>query len=701
MNHECSRFLDPNRTGRTGGRLALMAVSLLLVMRPGAIAQEPLMDPAEATGSGDLMSLSLTELLDVPVVTASRHPTRHMETPSAVFILTREDIRRSGARTVPDLLRLVPGAQVAQVNTGTAAVTIRGFAQEYATKLLVLLDGRPLYTPVFSGVIWMEQEFMLEDIERIEVIRGPGAAVWGANAMNGVINIITRPSQETQGGLVSVGAGTVERGFGAARYGGRAGTNTTYRVWARAFSRDGLDPTKKPSLLQPADDWQGVYAGVRLDTDLSDTDVFVFNGTVFDQRLDADTPLYSPLAPSITAEHDQWINAGGHAQGRWTRTVSALSTLEVQGYVDHVMRDNPYAGHDQTSADLASTWHRAWGQRHDVVAGAGFRHVALRFDSDFTFAWDQEHVNDEIYSVFTQYDYALVPDRLHLLAGSKVEYFTTVGWEVEPTLRACYTPHREHTFWAAVSRAARTPSTYNQYGRRVWRYHAPGTQDPLWRYDEPAPEDSALPAFLIHVGDRDSKSEELVAWELGYRTQPTPNVWIDLTGFLNAYDDVSAVRNVATNRVETPAPHLEYLEVMAPAIHGVSYGGELTATWQVVPVWLLQAAFTTIQMDLEHRDNDTVRVSWKTGRSPEHQAQLRSLWDVTRDVDCDFALRYVDHIAAVSSGSYLTGDVHLAWRPRPDLELSLVGRDLLDTHTEYGDVDVGPSVYTELTWWFF
>jgi iron complex outermembrane receptor protein len=676
-------------------RLMTMIDQKRLIALAAALAVSAWGEPAEPPGPPtELVALSLTELLDIPVITASKTPSPLMTTPSAIYVLTREDIRRSGARTIPDLLRLVPGTQVALVNNGIPAVSIRGFNQEYANKLLVLVDGRSIYTSVFSGVLWMEQGLMLEDVERIEVIRGPGSAVWGANAVNGVINIITRNAAQTKGGLVSAGMGSIERAFGNARYGDRLGEHGSYRIWAGAYDRDGYENSAARG-GPPAEDWSGHYAGFRIDSTTAvpgerfNNSDWTLSGKVFDQTLDVFTPEYSPSPPYKSGSFGPWENSGGHILALYNRRWSSASDMSLRTYADFTERENSFAGHEQAILDAEITIHTALSPRHDLVTGAGYRHSRTDADSDFTFSVDPTEIRDDLFSLFAEYDYALVPNRLGVVIGARAEHYDSVGWEVQPSVRLLATPHVDHTLWAAVTRAVRTPSIYDRYGTRTVGASAPGQRH------------AELPTFDVKLSSEGVQAEQVLAYEVGYRTRVHQALWVDAALFINEYDDHKVFVPASPTLEGGESPYLAQRQVAAYELYGKSYGGEIAASWQVATPWRLRGSYSLLVVDMKsHVPVDASFVPYRNDRAPRHQAVLQSLWNVTHSLDLDLTCRYVDELPDAHIDDYVGLDLRCAWRPRPELELSLVGRDLLENHSEWTALELERSIYAQMEWLF-
>ncbi len=657
--------------------LALLLVSLLaLAGRAAELAATP--------AGPDFGNMSLDQLMNYPVTSPTKHEGKLSETPAAIEVITQEDIRRSGVTSIPEALRMAPGLEVAKVDAHTWAISSRGFNDVFANKLLVLQDGRSVYTPLFSGVFWDVQDTLLEDIDRIEVIRGPGAALWGANAVNGVINIITKKASDTQGLLIAGGAGTEERGFGGFRYGGKAGENLYFRLYGKYFDRDDSVFANGASA---ADAWHMGREGFRMDWVASAENLVTLQGDFYsgtaNQIFTNATP--SPTPPFIEAVRDQIELTGGNVLGRWSHNFSADSEAKLQLYYDRTSRDTAIFKETRDTFDLDSQHRFPLGDRNDVSWGAGYRLAADRVGSSFTIALNPDHRTTQLLSTFVQDEITLVRDRLRLTLGSKFEHNDFTGFEIQPSGRLSWIPTERQTVWASVSRAVRTPSRAEDDIRLVQL-----TPNPV--------------VFGSIQGSRSFESEKLTAYELGYRLRPHSRVSLDLALFYNAYDDL---RSIEPGGIVPGPPGLGTVPAtLANKLHGETYGAEFAPSWQATDWWRLQAAYTYLQMQL-HRDpgsGDTTSES-NERRSPRHQFSLRSVMDLPYRVQFDWGVRYVDSLPAINVASYVTMDARLGWRPTQNLELSLVGQNLLaNRHAEFRPssittqaTEVERSVYGRIT----
>ncbi|HEV8580421.1 MAG TPA: TonB-dependent receptor [Thermoanaerobaculia bacterium] len=656
--------------------------------------------PPEGSGTGtavDLTELSLEELMDVEVVSVSKRSERISAAAAAVYVITQEDLRRSGATSIAEALRMVPGLEVARIDANTWAVSARGFNGRFANKLLVLIDGRSVYTPLFSGVFWDVQDTLLEDVDRIEVIRGPGATLWGANAVNGVINILTKSARETLGSLVTAGGGTEERWFLGARYGGSLGENGAWRAYVKGFDRDaGADPAGGEGV----DGWSVKRGGFRVDRKLGDAAEWTLQGDLYDGEVGERLTL----APSLTAlvpvvQDTETAISGGNLLGRWQRTLSAASELTVQLYYDRTDRDYRFLDESRDTFDLELQHDVSPAPRHRVVWGLGYRRTAddLR-DSDLL-AFQPDRRTDDLASAFLQDEINLRADRLWLTVGSKLEHNDYSGFEVQPNARLLWTPGEHRTLWAAVSRAVRTPSR----AEHDLQLSAPA-------FPAGALFPGSPPAIVATLGDRSFDSEELLAYELGYRAGVAPGLFVDLAAFYNDYDRLRTVRaEPPFLQLSPPPPHLVIPSFASNDMEGETYGAELAADWRPAGSWRLSAAYTWLEMRLRNRfDPADVTVAATEGQSPQQQLFLRSAMDLPGHFELDLAARYVDSLATGPVSGYTSADLRLGWKPRAGLELSLVGQNLLDAeHLEFAPeiipthpTAVERAVYGKVTWRF-
>jgi len=633
----------------------------------------------------ELSKLTFEDLMNLEITSVSKKAQKVSEAAAAIFVITSEDIRRSGVTSIPEALRMVPGLQVARIDASKWAITSRGFNDRFANKLLVLIDGRSVYTPLYSGVFWDLQDTLLEDVERIEVIRGPGATLWGANAVNGIINIITKQAKETQGGLVTAGTGTEERGFGSVRYGSKLNDDTCYRVYAKYFDRDiGVDGV---------DNWHVVRGGFRVDWEPANGNSLTLQGDIYDDKIGdriSVASLDDPYTQTLDGDRE---SSGFNLLTRWKHVISDTSDMTLQLYYDRTKQNTIILDEIRDTFDIDFQHRFLLSKRQELIWGLGYRFTCDDINNTFSMSLYPDSRDDNLFSVFVQDEIILVDDRLHLTLGSKFEHNDYTGFEIQPNARLMWTPHSRHSIWTAVSRAVRTPSR---------------AEVDLRRNIQVFPLGSSL-AVGSFIGTRDFDSEELIAYELGYRVQPMDRLSLDIAAFFNDYDNLRTREPGEPFYETSPSPpHLVIPYTSDNKMEGETYGVELAANWQALDWWRLQAAYTYLQIQLHLAgDSECILAEKIEGESP-HKISFRSFMELFRDLEFDLWVRYVDNLPSQDIGSYIALDARLSWRLFNDLELSVVGQNLLDSdHPEFlSDMlatpltEVERSVYGKITWSF-
>jgi iron complex outermembrane recepter protein len=643
--------------------------------------------PVTHQGFLDPTQISLEELLKIEVISLAKRPENRTTAAAAVYVITSDDIQRSGVTSLPEALRLAPGVQVARIDAHKWAIGVRGFASRFSRSLLVLIDGRSVYSPLFAGVYWEVQDTLLEDVDRIEVIRGPGGTIWGANAVNGVINIITKKAQETQGGLLVGGGGSEEQGFGGVRYGGKIGADLFYRIYGKAFNRDAAFHSDASDF----DDWRMGQAGFRLDWVGHHSDSLTFQGDVYTGETGQRT-VVTTFAPPFrsTVEADTDLD-GGNLLGRWQHVFSATSDLSVQLYYDYTYRREPTFRESRNTFDLdvQHHFHLSWPWPQEIRVGFGYRLTSDDIATDPTLIFMPHRRTDQLFSAFVQDEIKIVGERLHLIIGSKFEHNDYSGFEIQPSLRLVWTLAPRHTLWGAVTRAVRTPSRIEH------------------DLDLNALLEPQIPTFARVIGSAAFDSEKLLAYELGYRVQPIPRLFLDVAGFYNRYNDLLSLEPGTPFTEATPTPaHVVVPFLFRNGIHGESYGVELAADWQPFDWWRVSGIYSYLQLNLmrDQGSLDTLTIPSTEGTSPTHQFSLRSFISLPGNVDFDLVWRYVDRLPSQDISSYFTLDAHLGWRPLPSLTVAVVGQNLLtDHHAEFagqssGSTEVERSVYGKVVW---
>lgn len=641
----------------------------------------------------DLAEASLEDLMNTQVTSVSKKEQKLSRVAAAIFVITQEDIRRSGALNIPDLLRIVPGMDVAQINANTWAISARGFNERFTNELLVMVDGRNVYTPTFGGVYWEVLDPPLEDVERIEVIRGPGGSVWGGNAVNGVISIVTKKAAASRGALAVAGAGNLEQGFGTLQYGGALGKSTNYRIYTKYFN-DYHMPGRAGQ--NGGDGWHVLRGGFRLDSALSAKDTFMAQGDLYTGREEEITTLLPAVtAPALQDVHVEHNLSGGYLQADWNHAYSARSDTTLRTFLDRYTR-NDALRETRNTVDLDFQHHVAWGERQDLVWGLGYRYTASATNGNFSLSLNPANLNTQLFSSFIQDEFALVPGRLYLTVGTKLEHNDYTGFELWPSARVAYAPSDRQMFWAAVSRAARTPASIDTAIRANLRsFPGPG----------------GIPVLNRLTGNPAFKDEGLIAYEVGYRTTVLAHLSIDLAAYYNAYDSRQTIEPSAVFFETTPPPpHLVLPLVYHNLMHGETHGLEIAAKWRVTDRWTLSpgCAFERIHMHLDPTSQSTDSVADGQGSSPVTSAQLQSHLDLPYGLGWGVSAAFVDRLPVEAVPSYTRLDTQFTWRWMERVSVDLVGQNLLrDHHLEFNDPNLGVnsalikrSAYAKLTWRF-
>ena len=643
---------DPACLARAYSKRALFAMLLL------SAAQAAQADTVQGVNIADL---SIEELANLQITSVSKKPERLADAAASVFVITADDIRRSGSATLPEILRLAPNLQVAARSGFEYAVSARGLNGSVGlnpNKMLVLVDGRSVYTPTFSGIFWDMQELVLEDIERIEVISGPGGTLWGVNAVNGVINVITRAAADTSGRLLALEAG--ERGARASFRQGGGNADSAWRVYGSHLDM------RKSELQSGADINDARHqsmAGFRRDW-RQGGDNFTVQGNAFRGRLEQPKPGAVQINETIF-KLGEISTSGAYLNGQWTRALEGGASLSVQGYFDHNQRDIPPAYRDTMSiAELQFQHSLARGGLHQLTWGASVRHTWDSFTPSQFLTLLPNKVQQTWASLFAQDEMALC-DKLRLIAGARVERNDYTGAEFLPTLRLSWQLAPTHSLWTAASRTVRAPS----------------------RLDA----DLFIPGVLY--GGPDIKSEVVKALEFGYRGQPVTGLSLSATAFFNRYDDFR------TQLIKTNPLYVTFDNMM----EGKARGLEAWASAQLSKRWRMSAGLTLLheQVWLKPGSPDKTALAL-VGLNPSQTAQLRSSFALADDTDLELAVRKVDALDKDKVPGYTALDARLGWRVSRKLELALSGQNLTGRHAEYGPAAtrnvLGPALAVKLVW---
>ena len=636
---------------------------------------------------GQLKGLSLEQLGNIEVTTASKQPVKVSRTPAAIYVITQEDIRRSGATSIPEVLRLAPGVEVARIDAVKWSVGIRGFGSRLSRDVLVVIDGRTVYDPLYAGVYWEVQDTLMEDVDRIEIIRGPGGTIWGPNAVNGVINIITKSSKDTHGEMVSAGGGNEQR-FLNFRYGAGNGTNFNYRVYGKAFTRG---PEFHPD-RKNFDDWQMGQGGFRMDWDLKSGDAVTLQGDFYNGAIgESISVAKEPTIQPAIVQQDGQIS-GGNLLARWRHVLKDGSDLQLQTYYDRTSRHEADLAEIRDTFDIDFLHHKTLKRRHELLWGAGIRFSAGSVPPVVpTIVFTPDKRTDKLYSAFVQDDIQLLGEEkgLWLTIGSKFVRTDFSAFDAEPSVRLLWTPSSHQTWWTSVTHAIRTPSDVEE------TLTASGLV-------------SANPLTILRIEpNRKFVPETMLGYELGFRRLLASKLYVDITAFHNLYKNLESIES-ALPLLETapPPPHFVIPLSLGNGLYGSTTGFEIAPDWRPATWWRLDGSYAYLHMDLKTKPGslDVSTAQSSGGSSPHHQVVVQSSLELPRSLEFSQTYRYVSDLPAQLVASYGTADVRLSWRRIPHLEFSLVGQNLLQPHhAEYGGdpaalVGIKRNVYGAITW---
>ncbi|HXU12929.1 MAG TPA: TonB-dependent receptor [Candidatus Binatia bacterium] len=630
----------------------------------------------------DLTTLGIEAVMNMEVTSVSKKPERLMDAAAAVQVITSEDIRRSGATTLPDLLRLVPGVQVSRVNSNTWAVGVRGFTSTLSRSLLVLIDGRSIYNPLFAGVYWDSQDLPMNDIERIEVIRGPGATLWGANAVNGVINIITRSAQATQGSYASLRGGNEDRAVATGRFGGKTAGGLAFRAYGKFSDRD----AEFHASSNDYDGWNLGLAGFRADADPREKDHLTFEGGFYTGKVGHRAAVSTYTSPFFQIVEEDSDLSGGHLLGQWKHRLHEDSDTTLQVYLDRTSRAETTFSEDRNTLDVEFRHSLRLGDRNGLLWGAGYRLTSGDTESVPTIEISPQNRTDDLLSAFVQDEIRIVPSRWTLTLGSKFEHNDYSGFNAQPNVRLLFVPSPRHVLWSAVSRALRVPSRIES------------------DLSLTALVDPSTPTYVRVTGTKDFQPERLTAFELGYRVQATDRLFVDLALFHNDYA-----------RLLSLEPGTPFTETNPPPTHDVIpysflnrmkadvQGAEIASEWRPAASVRLTGSYSFLDMNLQPYNNslDTTTEAGTEGSSPRHLASLRSGFDLPWQLGVDATLRYVGRLKSQNVDAYTEMDLVVSRDLPLGFEVSLVGQNLLARHhAEFGGgsaaIEVERSLYGRL-----
>lgn len=644
----------------TGARKFLATALAVVFASSSAFAQDPKKQVPDVT------NMTVEDLMNMQVTSVSKRAQKVADAPAAIFVITQDDIQRSGARNIPELLEAVPGLEVARIDENKWAIGSRGFNGRFDDKLLVLIDGRSVYTPLFSGVYWDVQDVMLEDVDRIEVIRGPGATLWGANAVDGVINIITKKAKDTQSALVKAGGGDEEVTADGVRYGGQVGDKGYYRAYVKGFE---FASSTSMAGQNAYDGWHQESGGFRSDWTLTPADSLTVEGQMYGSRNGETLTVPSLNAPYSVTYQNTGEYSGGSVLTRWNHSFGD-SSISLQGYFDRTNFADPNLFVDHESVyDLEFQHDFHVGESHNIVWGAGYRSIQDRSDATFTVAVNPSQGQYNQFNAFFQDEIALLNDRVRLTLGSKLDHNDFTGFEYEPNIRLLVNLGSNQSVWGAVSRAVRTPAITEEGLQLNVAVVPPGVFGPA--------------TFVEQVqGTPNFKSEDLLAYEVGYRVQATKTFSADIATFYNVYT------NLRTAEPGAPQPGPTYVVLPFQAqnhMSGATYGIEPFFNWKILPIWKVYANYSYLQMNI-HKDpsSQDPTADLPNGINPKNQAYFQSSFDLPKHIEQHFSVRYVDKLPGYNIPSYTTLDAGVRWSPARGVTFGFDGLNWLNNrHVEF------------------
>lgn len=652
--------------------------------------------------SSDLSVLSLDELLDLEVISVAKVPEKVTDTPAAIYIITGEDLRRNSVKSVPEALRLVPGMHVYQIDANKWAVSARGFASKFANKMLVMIDGRTVYSTLFSGVFWDVQDIMLEDIDRIEVIRGPGGTLWGANAVNGVINIISKDSADTQGGLVSLQAETSANGEASARYGGWLNDKTSYRFYGKYFNRGNFET---PSGEDASDDWHAARGGFRMDMNVTASNKLTLQGDLYGGKSGESIKYLTPFPPYNNLASTDAPVSGGNVLGRWTRTFSKDSEMTLQAYYDHTERDEFFIDETVDTADLDFQHRLNMAGKLEMLWGLGYRYTKGDTEGKetipevYSYNLDPQIREDNLFSGFLQGRLPIAGEKGEITLGTKLEHNDYTDFEWQPSARIMWSLNANHSLWGAMSRSVRTPSRLEHDSDvNAGAFLLP-------------PQQGGFLSFVRLIGNEETESETVFSYETGYRGRLGDNLFVDLSMYYNKYKDL-------ITGVPGGAPFLEQTltggRIILPiqvdnGMDGETYGAEISCGWSVSDWWRLTGGFTWFHFNaLNIGDSQEGRQGFSENENANHLFSLVSYMDLPGNFEVNTTLYAVDALDELDIDSHIRLDLNVGWHPTENLTLTAGGRNLFnDSHQEFSETmdgilasEIPQTFYTKLTMTF-
>jgi iron complex outermembrane receptor protein len=677
----CSTSTDKKRHHYIKGRYRwITCLSLILILLlPGTTI---------AIGN-EIYELDLQSLMEIQITSVSRKPQNLTDAAAAIYVINREDIRNSGATSIMELLRQVPGLAVAQVAANKWAITARGFNGLFANKLLVQIDGRSVYSPSFSGVYWEDQNVVLEDIERIEIIRGPGATLWGANAVNGIINVITSNADDSQGTLISVGAGNQENRLATIRYGFQLNENIFARFHLNHHSLESSE------LLHSNDDAYDesttTTGGIRFDGIAGAKDTWTLQADTYNNEHEALIFPYWTSLPIPQSKKDDSTSTGTNILGRWQHHYNTDNSYTIQSYLDYTNRQLASLEEKHWIFDLDFQHQFDLLSNNEIIWGLGYRLIKNKYRSSYMMSFNPDDTTDNLYSGFLQDTIELKQNSLWLTIGCKFEHNEYTESETQPSARIMWKVTNSQRLWAAISRAVRTPSNYESFSNLVFSVDTTT---------------ATLPKVYVN-GSSNYGAENVIAYETGYRYTPNNSFSLDLALFYNKYRDLQTYKQVDNTNIN-----------ITNDIEANSYGLELTTRWQPLPWLTTQVNYSFLSINTHANGyapgDHSVSAIVGENSSPRHQVALLSAIDLSDKIRLNLQGRFVDELAIASTiayynqqkvDKYYAVDANIVWSIHDNLSFQLVGKNLFDDqHLEFVSeffvppTEIGRSIYAKLTW---
>lgn len=639
--------------------------------------------------SNELGDLSLDQLLDLEVISVAKVPEKVTESPAAIHIITQEDLRRSGVQNIPEALRMVPGLHVYQIDANKWAISARGYSSRFANKMLVMIDGRTVYSTLFSGVFWDVQDIILEDIDRIEVVRGPGGTLWGANAVNGVINIISKDSADTQGGLVSLRAETRESGEISTRYGGWLNDRTSYRLYGKYFNRGNFETL---SGEDAADDWHAARGGFRMDMNITASNKVTLQGDLYDGKSGESVKYLSPFPPFTNIVSTNAPVSGTNLLGRWIRTYSDKSEITLQAYYDHAERDEFFVDETIDTIDLDFQHHLNLMDDLELLWGLGYRYTKGNtagkeaIPGIYSYSLDPQIREDSLFSAFLQGRLPICEDRGEVTLGTKLEHNDYTGFEWQPSARLMWNLSDNQSLWAAISRSVRTPSRLEHDGdvnAGAFVLHTPQGE---------------LLTFVRLIGNEEAEAETVFSYETGYRARIKENIFFDLSMYYNKYENLITGIPLGDPFLENSltVPTIILPIQVGNGMDGETYGSEISCRWSITNWWRLTGGLTWFHFNTLNKGNSQdARIGFEEDQNANLLFSLASYIDLPGNVEVNTTLYAVDSLEELDISSYLRLDLNIGWHPTDQITISAGGHNLFnDSHQEFSNTMDGIQAST-------